>query len=289
MIKTKCAIPELLNFTAMDKNQWLSKFAIETRRKDGKPYPPRTLYILCVGLLRCLRENGVNLNFLDERDSRFYEFRRALSARMIELTAQGVGTTTKQAEPISKETEKHLWDKGLLGKTTAKSLTNTMFYYNSKLFGLRGVDEHKHLNTDQFDLGVDQRGKYITFNGRASKTYKGGLNQRHLSAKNIKHYFQNNELYAIYEYYFQLVGSFKGNCFYRRPLDSKNGVKFGEQPIGINKLSSIMKTMCADAGVEGYFTNHSGKRTCATTLYQAGIPEQEIMYRTGHRSVESVR
>lgn len=173
MMKTNCAIPELLNFTAMDINQWLSKFAIETRRKDGKPYPPRTLYILCVGLLRCLRENGVNLNFLDERDSRFYEFRRALSARMIELTAQGVGTTTKQAEPISKETEKHLWDKGLLGKTTAKSMTNTMFYYNSKLFGLRGVDEHKHLNTDQFDLGVDQRGKYITFNGRASKTYKG--------------------------------------------------------------------------------------------------------------------
>ncbi|CAC5376001.1 unnamed protein product [Mytilus coruscus] len=106
MMKTNCAIPELLNFTAMDINQWLSKFAIETRRKDGKPYPPRTLYILCVGFLRCLRENGVNLNFLDERDSRFYEFRRALSARMIELTAQGVGTTTNQAEPISKETEK---------------------------------------------------------------------------------------------------------------------------------------------------------------------------------------
>ncbi|CAC5366649.1 unnamed protein product [Mytilus coruscus] len=71
MMKTNCAIPELLNFTAMDINQWLSKFAIETRRKDGKPYPPRTLYILCVGLLRCLRENGVNLNFLDERDSGF--------------------------------------------------------------------------------------------------------------------------------------------------------------------------------------------------------------------------
>lgn len=35
-----------------------------------------------------------------------------------------------------------------------------------------------------------------------------------------------------------------------------------------------------------FFTNHSGKRT---SLYQAGIPEQEIMSRTGHRSVESVR
>jgi integrase len=41
--------------------------------------------------------------------------------------------------------------------------------------------------------------------------------------------------------------------------------------------------------IEGYYTNHSGKGTCATTLYQAGVPEQEIMNRTGHRSVESAR
>jgi hypothetical protein len=80
----------------------------------------------------------------------------------------------------------------------------------------------------------------------------------------------------------------KGSVFYRRRLD-KGGIKFGEQAVGVNKLSSIMKTMCSKAGIEGYYTNHSGKRTCATTLYQAGVPEQEIMNRTGHRSVESVR
>jgi len=50
-----------------------------------------------------------------------------------------------------------------------------------------------------------------------------------------------------------------------------------------------MKTMCAEAGITGNFTNHSGKRTCATQLYQAGVEEQEIMARTGHRSVNSVR
>lgn len=110
-----------------------------------------------------------------------------------------------------------------------------------------------------------------------------------MSAKNIKHYFQNDELYDIYDYYLQLIRSLKGNAFYRRPLESKFGVKFGEQPMGVSKLSGIMKAMCADAGIEGYFTNHSGKRTCATALYQAGVPEQEIMNRTGHRSVESVR
>ena len=87
--------------------------------------------------------------------------------------------------------------------------------------------------------------------------------------------------------YFNCIRDLKGSVFYRRPLD-KGGIKFGEQAVGVNTLSSIMKTMCSEAGIEGYYTNHSGKRTCATTLYKAGVPEQEIMNRTGHRSVESV-
>lgn len=47
--------------------------------------------------------------------------------------------------------------------------------------------------------------------------------------------------------------------------------------------------MCDKADIPGFFSNHSGKRTCATALYQGEVPEQEIMERTGHRSIESVR
>jgi hypothetical protein len=32
---------------------------------------------------------------------------------------------------------------------------------------------------------------------------------------------------------------FEGKCF----LQDKGGIKFGEQAVGVNKLSSIMKTM----------------------------------------------
>ena len=45
-----------------------------------------------------------------------------------------------------------------------------------------------------------------------------------------------------------------------------------------------MKEMCQKAGLVGSYTNHSGKRTCATSLYKAGLDEQSIMDRTGHRS-----
>lgn len=50
-----------------------------------------------------------------------------------------------------------------------------------------------------------------------------------------------------------------------------------------------MKEMCCKAGFEGNFTNQSGKRTLLTQLYQSGLDEQQIMNRTGHRSLNCVQ
>ncbi len=47
--------------------------------------------------------------------------------------------------------------------------------------------------------------------------------------------------------------------------------------------------LCKSAGIGGYKTNHSLRVTAATRLYQAGVDEQLIMKRTGHRSIEGVR
>lgn len=65
-----------------------------------------------------------------------------------------------------------LLEKGLLGDTSSESILNTMFFYNSNFFGLRGVDEHRELSVDQIVVGNDENGPYIVFNGRSNKTYK---------------------------------------------------------------------------------------------------------------------
>ena len=57
----------------------------------------------------------------------------------------------------------------------------------------------------------------------------------------------------------------------------------------MNILSTLMKSMREEGGLEGNFSNRSGKRICAKALYQAGIEEQEKMNRTCHHSVDSVR
>lgn len=124
---------------------------------------------------------------------------------------------------------------------------------------------------------------FITFYGRTSKNFAGGLNQRNLTAKEVKHDCGPDgprNLFHVYQTYIDMVGP---GSMYRRPLAGE-GLKYSKQVMGVNKLGKIIKDMCSGAGFHGNFSNHSGKRTCATNLFQSGIEEQLVMSRTGHRS-----
>ena len=51
----------------------------------------------------------------------------------------------------------------------------------------------------------------------------------------------------------------------------------------------MVKEMCKAAGITGFRTNHFLRATTTTRLYRAGVDEQLIMERTGHRSLDGVR
>ena len=44
------------------------------------------------------------------------------------------------------------WQKKLLGTTSAKSLLNTIYFHNGKVFGLRGGD-HRNIVVNNFEIG----------------------------------------------------------------------------------------------------------------------------------------
>ena len=64
--------------------------------------------------------------------------------------------------------------------------------------------------------------------------------------------------------------------------------QFSNQCVGRNTLAKLIPNMCKIAGIDGYKTGHSGKVTCATTLYHKGFDDQLIKERTGHRSLEAL-
>ena len=107
----------------MQLDHWLSKFVVETRRSDGALYPPNTLYAICCGLLRAVRESRPQINFL--KDPEFSGFRKTLDGEMKRLRATGLGTKCKQAEPLTVAEENQLWEKRLLGNHSPQVLLRT--------------------------------------------------------------------------------------------------------------------------------------------------------------------
>ena len=284
---------DLKTSTAEEINYWMTRFILEVMRSDGKPYPANTLYNISAGLLRHFRDdlNRYDLNILSKDDAHFQSFRKALDSRMKEMKIAGTGTKKTSADPLTVDDEEQLWSTGTIGFHSAKALSYAVFFYNCKVFGFRAMNEHVSLLAEQYEMGADKDGEFITFNGRVSKNVQGGLQQRKVEVKTIKQYAQPLNLRCVVKLFREYLSCIPSTGrFYRKPLASTElgDVRYGVHPVGINTLSKYLQSMCKEAKInmEGKrFTNHSGKVTCATQLYESGtFDEQTIMSRTGHRS-----
>lgn len=65
---------------------------------------------------------------------------------------------------------------------TAKSLLNVVYYYNGKLFGLRG-GLHRRICLENFEISDN----YIPFEENASKTSHGGLLDLKYELRVVRH------------------------------------------------------------------------------------------------------
>ena len=76
----------LLEMPSADLAYWMGKFVLEIRKKDGKEFPPKSLYALVCCFKRYYEQNGVfDVNPLSSSDARFGNFRVTLDAEMKRL------------------------------------------------------------------------------------------------------------------------------------------------------------------------------------------------------------
>ena len=54
--------------------------------------------------------------------------------------------------------------------------------------------------------------------------------------------------------------------------------------MGINSLKKVVKNLLGKANIEGYFTNHSLRRTGRSRLFQAGVEWKIVKKVMGHAS-----
>lgn len=276
------------NLDDSELSKCLSVFIHEVRREDGIKYPPNSLVSLIAGLQQTVRTVR-QVDFF--RDEAFRLVRESLNAAMKIGTKEGLGLNKQHAEIVSYADEEKLWDK-VLGSETPEQLLRTLFYLNGLHFALRGGQEHSQLSIDQFRL-EDRNGKMcLTYKETATKTNAGGLSDTRYEPKEVIQFPNETNPARCHVRLFQKFMSVRpsGNKrFYLLPAKTPTHIWFSSRPIGKNQLSKFLADMCKTAGVQGKKTNHSLRATCATRLYQSGIEEQQIMERTGHRSVTGVR
>ena len=65
--------------------------------------------------------------------------------------------------------------------------------------------------------------------------------------------------------------------FPRRNWKLSDNVWYENRPIGVNKLSTIMKDISSAAGLSRIYTNHSVRATAITLWANAGLTNREIM------------
>ena len=106
---------------------WLCKFSMEMRKKDGSPYPPRTINHNLMGLQRYIRaEKKNNLNLLT--DSTFLPLKNLLDALYRRLHSVGVGCSVQRTQAVTEDDEDALWRSGILDPDTPQGLLNCVFF-----------------------------------------------------------------------------------------------------------------------------------------------------------------
>ena len=129
----RCPVNLLTDPAAERVNYWLSRFVVEVRREDGKPYPPALINLILAGLYRFSKSScpagTVCPNFMDRKDPRFRDLTGAIQVRYRELRTEGVGAVVKHAAIVTPEEENQLWDSKVLGVHSPLALVSAVFLH----------------------------------------------------------------------------------------------------------------------------------------------------------------
>ena len=152
------------------------------------------------------------------------------------------------------------------------------------------------LRISQLSLQCDELGReFLQYTDDISKTNNGGLSHLRIKRKVVRAYKNLTnvercpvELYK--KYLSHMPNEVSGNAFYLRALPKPNGeIWYYKKAAGRETLGNVVKKIMKKAQFDGHYTNNSLRRSCATRLYDSGVPEQLIQETTGHWSSDGVR
>ena len=110
---------------------------------------------------------------------------------MKRLKSAGLGSKSKQAEPLTEADEEKLWQAKVLRHHSPQALLNTIIYMNGVYFALRSGAEHRQLRYKPCQIQmIEHPGErpYLEYSENVSKNHPGGLKSRKIRPKIVQHH-----------------------------------------------------------------------------------------------------
>ncbi|CAC5412335.1 unnamed protein product [Mytilus coruscus] len=160
------------NIPHNELDPFLSEFYITLKKENGQEYELGTFDGIRASIERDLKDKEYSHSL---RDKEFNLSTRALSAKKVKLKKLGKGHKPNASKAVSKDEEDLLWEQGKLGDGTPRILIFSLWYYFTKCFGLRGINEHRQIQLGDILMKKDpvNNQQYLEFSERLTKTRDG--------------------------------------------------------------------------------------------------------------------
>lgn len=238
----------------------LKRFVEDIKTPDGNDYPPDSIRNILYGIQRHLRTTIPDINLFEKYPATFKSFQEAYSKKIKAISMKGITAKKKQAQAVSEQTEKKLWEKGAFHFHNSVGLSNAVFFYTSKIFGLIAGESLRKMDTRHFRFDEDSLGKYIELDGEFAQSvscrhYKCGMDPADGSIRHYQDADNQRCYYNLMVHYFKQIqkAQLTGPLFLKPLQDNL----FSNQALGENNLSSKVSHIMKTYEIEGYYTNHS--------------------------------
>lgn len=279
----------------------LGHFFASVRKQDGSLYEPDTLTSFQRSIDRHLSQS-LHCTFSILRDAEFAPSREKLKAARKYLKSQGLGNKPKASEALESSEVERLWSEGGLGGGCPSQLQNTIWWLISTQMGTRGCDEHHKFRFGDFTIRADSEGhEFVEFSSERGTKTRSGETEKSTNADSRKF---KPKMWATQQREDRCPVALFRKFIDNRPPEmcqpdspfylainhnrKQGSFWYKKQPLGVNQIDKIMKTILKGTSVTGRKTNHSARKTMVEKLCRANVPDSTVMQLSGHKSVTSL-
>ena len=270
----------------------LARFYAEARKKDGTEYGRSALLSFRYSMERYLNNPPLNRGISINSDATFSKSNKMLNSVLRNL--RHLGKEKVQHKTVITENDlQKLQESGVFNTQEPLGLLRATWFHVTLHFCRRGQEGQRELSPDSFTQETDDcsRKYYVMAHEEVTKNHQGGIqsDENYESDKRMYENDANGGFKYLMLYLSKINKDIPALFQYpKKNFLSNDTIWYDRKPLGVNKLSRMMKEISKAAGLSKVYTNHCLRATAITLLSEAKVPNRHIMAISGHRSEASL-